>query len=68
MSYYAAPSVYQVIESLVTESVTASNEAINQRLFAFKKVFIDHPPPLVAIEHKLVLEKINIGSLVSVCG
>ena len=68
MSYYAAPSVYQVIESVVTESVTASNEAINQRLFAFKKVFIDHPLPLVTIEHKLVLEKINIGPLVSVCG
>ena len=48
------------------ENHTASYEAIDQRLLALEKVLIKYPPPVVAIEHKLILEKIDKGSLVSV--
>ena len=44
--------------------LTACNDAVDQWLFPLKEVFIEHLLPVIAMEYKLILEEINIGSLI----
>lgn len=44
--------------------LTTRDQVVDQWLFALEKVFLQDLFPIVAIEHELVLEEIDVGSLI----
>ena len=44
---------------------TPCNETIDQRFFAFEQILVQNFPPVVPIQYKLVLKKVNERSLIS---
>jgi hypothetical protein len=46
---------------------TSSYDTVEEWLLSFEEVFRHDSPPVIAIIHKLILEKVDKGSLISKC-
>lgn len=45
--------------------LTASDEVVEERLLALEEIFIQHSFPIISILNELVLEEVDVRSLIS---